>query len=71
MRVPTTTATGPVASFTQDEIDTEFSHIIWTNFSGQLTTKDATKQLSDDLVTGSVPADMGGAEGVIPQDIPD
>jgi integrase len=26
-------------------------------------TKDATKRISDDLVTGSVPANMGGAEG--------
>lgn len=37
MRVPTTTAAGPVATFTQDQIDTEFSRIVWTNFSGQLT----------------------------------
>ena len=36
MRVPATTATGPVADLTQDQIDAEFSHIIRTNFSGQV-----------------------------------
>lgn len=36
MRVPATTASGPVATMTPDQIDTEFSHIIRTNFSGQL-----------------------------------
>ncbi len=36
MRVPTTTAAGPVASSTQDMIDTEFSHNIRTNFSGHV-----------------------------------
>ena len=37
MRVATTTEAGPVATLTQDQINTEFSHIIRTNFSGQLT----------------------------------
>lgn len=37
MRVPTTTAGGPVATHTRAQIDAEFSHILWTNFSGQVT----------------------------------
>lgn len=36
MRVPTTTFGGPVATIAQDQIDAEFSHIVWTNFSGQV-----------------------------------
>lgn len=36
MRVPTTIPGGPVASMPQDQVDTEFSHIVWTNFSGQV-----------------------------------
>src|SRR3546814_20031298 len=34
MRVPTTTECGPVATMNPDQIQTEFSHIMWTNFSG-------------------------------------
>jgi hypothetical protein len=35
MRVSTTTAGGPVDALPQDLVDIEFSHIVWTNFSGQ------------------------------------
>src|SRR3546814_7831565 len=34
MRGPTTTECGPVATMNPDQIQTEFSHIMWTNFSG-------------------------------------
>ncbi|GAB3769423.1 hypothetical protein GCM10027600_24250 [Nocardioides ginsengisegetis] len=37
MRVPSTTAAGPVDALSQDLVDLEFSQIIWTNFSGQVT----------------------------------
>lgn len=37
--MPATTAAGPVDALPQDLIDREFSHIIWTNFSGQVTGK--------------------------------
>lgn len=38
MRVPATTAAGPVDALPQDLVDREFSQIMWTNFSGQVTT---------------------------------
>jgi hypothetical protein len=37
MRVLTTTAAGPVGALPQDLVDREFSQIMWTNFSGQVT----------------------------------
>ena len=36
MRVATTTAGGPVDALPQDLVDLEFSHIVWTNFSGRV-----------------------------------
>ena len=36
MRVPTTTAAGPVDALPHDLVDREFSQITWTNFSGQV-----------------------------------
>lgn len=36
MRVPATTERGPVATFTPTQINAEFSHLIWTSFSGQV-----------------------------------
>jgi hypothetical protein len=34
MRVTTTTERGPVATMPSDQVDAEFSHLMWTNFSG-------------------------------------
>lgn len=34
MRVTTTIERGPVATMPCDQVDAEFSHLIWTNFSG-------------------------------------
>lgn len=34
MRVTTTTLGGPVATMPSVQVDVEFSHLIWTNFSG-------------------------------------
>src|SRR6188472_1835852 len=36
MRVPTTTAAGPIDALPQDLVDLEFSQIVWTNLSGQV-----------------------------------
>jgi hypothetical protein len=38
MRVPATTAAGPVDALPQDLVDREFSQIMWTEFSGQVKT---------------------------------
>ena len=34
MRVATTTERGPVATMPSDQVNAEFSHLMWTNFSG-------------------------------------
>lgn len=34
MRVTTTMLGGPVVTMPSDQVDAEFSHLIWTNFSG-------------------------------------
>ena len=34
MRVTTTTAGGPVATMSSDQVNAEFSHLMWSNFSG-------------------------------------
>lgn len=34
MAVTTTTERGPVATMPSDQVDAEFSHLMWTNFSG-------------------------------------
>ena len=34
MRVTTTTARGPVATMSSNQVNAEFSHLMWTNFSG-------------------------------------
>ena len=39
MRVPATTAAGPVDALPQDLVDREFSQIMWTNFSGHIRAK--------------------------------
>lgn len=34
MRVTTTIERGPVATMPSDQVNAEFSHLMWTNFSG-------------------------------------
>lgn len=38
MRVTTTIERGPVATMPSDQVNVEFSHLIWTNFSRPDTT---------------------------------
>lgn len=72
MRVPATTATGPVADLTQDQIDAEFSHIIRTNFSGQVNWLQVTQQpLHEASGHAAVSVErlaLGGLGGASPSD---
>jgi AhpD family alkylhydroperoxidase len=59
MRVPTTTAAGPVDALPQDLVDREFSQITWTNFSGQVSTMKRLPLLTPETAVGAAREMLG------------